>query len=226
MNLDRLLCIDFDELRSFTTAYSYVPRQFALSETVLGQVMAMNHDIPPGHKVNGLGSNPVVNGHRHLNGLSNGHVSASVPNGIGHHEDGNIRETRSLAPFMPIAICGMACRLPGGVHSPLDLWDFLLAKGDARGLVPETRYSIAGYHSRNKQPGTTVSEHGYFLDESVDIAGLDTSFFSMSRSEVERLDPQARILLEVARESLDDAGEVGWKGKDVGVYVGSYGNDW
>lgn len=187
--------------------------------------MTTNHDTPPSQKPNGVDSEPIVNGN--LNGLHN-HAHASVPltNGIGHRENEQIRDSRPIAPFVPMAICGMACRLPGGVYSPSDLWELLLAKGDARGLVPETRYSIDGYHSRNKQPGTTVSEHGYFLDESVDLAALDTSFFSMSRSEVERLDPQVRMLLEVARESLDDAGEVGWKGTDVGVYVGSYGNDW
>lgn len=37
----------------------------------------------------------------------------------------------------PIAICGMAIRLPGGLHTPQQFWDFLVAKGDARGRVPE-----------------------------------------------------------------------------------------
>ena len=37
----------------------------------------------------------------------------------------------------PIAICGMALRLPGGLHTPQQFWDFLVAKGDARGCVPE-----------------------------------------------------------------------------------------
>jgi acyl transferase domain-containing protein len=120
----------------------------------------------------------------------------------------------------------MACRLPGGLHSPQELWEFLLAKGDARTRVPETRYNISAYHSPTKKPGMTVSEYGYFLDESVDLAALDTSFFSMPRREVERLDPQQRLLLEVSREALEDAGEVNWKGENIGVYIGTYGQDW
>ncbi|KAI1110618.1 hypothetical protein F5Y14DRAFT_345509 [Nemania sp. NC0429] len=128
--------------------------------------------------------------------------------------------------FTPIAICGMACRLPGKISCPEDLWEFLLAKGDARGTVPETRYSNRGHYSRAKKPSATISEHGYFLDPSVNLGALDTSFYSITRGEAERMDPQQRILLEVARESLDDAGEVSWKGANVGVYVGSFGNDW
>ncbi|KAI0403553.1 hypothetical protein F4802DRAFT_598947 [Xylaria palmicola] len=128
--------------------------------------------------------------------------------------------------FAPIAICGMACRLPGNISCPDDLWEFLLAKGDARGTVPETRYSNRGHYARTKKPSATISEHGYFLDPSVDLGALDTSFYSITRGEAERMDPQQRILLEVARESVDDAGEVGWKGTNVGVYIGSFSNDW
>jgi acyl transferase domain-containing protein len=124
----------------------------------------------------------------------------------------------------------MACRLPGGVNSPHQLWDFLMAGGDARSKVPSSRYNISAYYSPtlNKKPGTTNTEYGYFLDESVDLGALDSTFFSMPRTEVAHLDPQQRIMLEVARESLDDAGETpaGWRGKNVGVYVGSYGSDW
>lgn len=140
--------------------------------------------------------------------------------------DGKVSGSSVNGSFTPIAICGMACRLPGGITTPQELWTFLLSGGDARGRVPETRYSLSGYHCETKKPGNTVTEYGYFLDPSVDLGALDTSFSSMPRAEVERLDPQQRILLEVARESLDDAGEVGWRSKNVGVYVGSYGNDW
>ncbi|KAI1826997.1 hypothetical protein F4861DRAFT_551811 [Xylaria intraflava] len=128
--------------------------------------------------------------------------------------------------FVPIAICGMACRLPGGVHSPEDLWDFLMSKGDARSIVPKSRYNVSGYHSNRQTPGSVISQYGYFLDEDCDLGALDTSVFPMARREIERMDPQQRLLLEVARESLDDSGEVGWRGKNIGVYVGSFGNDW
>ena len=158
-----------------------------------------------------------------------GHVNGRAANGNAletSHPPGTLINGKGDGDFSPVAICGMACRLPGGLHSPEELWDFLLAGGDARSRVPETRYNASAYYSPNKKPGTIVTEMGYFLDESVNLGALDASFFSMARTEIERLDPQQRLLLEVARESVDDAGEVDWKGQNIGVYVGTYGQDW
>lgn len=128
----------------------------------------------------------------------------------------------------PIAICGMACRLPGNLTTPQQLWEFLLAKGDARSRVPASRYNIDGFldEDRTGNPGGIKTAHGYFLDESEDLASFDTSFFSLSRNELERVDPHQRQMLEVAREAIDDAGEVGWRGQNIGCYVGSFGEDW
>ncbi|KAK1908538.1 hypothetical protein P3342_009388 [Pyrenophora teres f. teres] len=149
----------------------------------------------------------------------NGHT-----NGVnGAHSNGHMNGQR---PFSPVAICGMACRLPGGIHSPSELWAFLHAGRDARGPVPCSRYNVQAFHAPDKKPGAVIAEQGYFLDATQDLAALDTSFFSMPRGEVEALDPQQRLLLEVAREALDDGGETGWQGSNTGVYVGSYGQDW
>lgn len=102
-----------------------------------------------------------------------------------------------LVPLEPIAICGMSVRLPGGLHTPQQLWDLLVAKGDARGKVPKSRYDASAYYSDTQKPGSIKTEYGYFLDESIDIASVDTSFFSMGKLEVERMDPQQRQMLEV-----------------------------
>ena len=172
-------------------------------------------------QANGANGTNSVNGHSNATNGVNGHS-----NGTNGRANGS-RVNPSKGPaFEPIAICGMACRLPGGVSSPKALWDFLMEGRDARTRVPKTRFNINGYYSPVKRPGTTNTEFGYFLDESVDLAGLDTSFFSMTRTEVEWLDPQQRLMLEVARESLDDAGEVGWKGSNIGVYMGNFTQDW
>lgn len=154
-------------------------------------------------------------------------TSSALANGHEKLRDG-IDNGRHRSSFKcpPVAICGMACRLPGKIHKPEDLWDFIMSKSDARSIVPPTRYNVAGYNSTHQKSGSVASQYGYFLDESVDLAGLDTSFFSFGGKELEKLDPQQRLLLEVTRECLEDAGEVGWKGKNVGVYVGSFGNDW
>ncbi|KAE8140176.1 hypothetical protein BDV38DRAFT_280173 [Aspergillus pseudotamarii] len=131
-----------------------------------------------------------------------------------------------IAHQVPIAICGMSTRLPGGLNSPQELWKFLLAKGDARGPVPKSRYNLSAHYSDKSKPSTVITEHGYFLDDSIDISTIDTSGFNMKKSEVERTDPQQRQMLEVARECLEDAGETNWKGRPIGCYMGSFGEDW
>lgn len=197
----------------------------------------MNGNRNPARPSNGTLNNGHSNGHHdygitmngngaHSNGINGGGFTNGAANGNAINQNGNTEHATSEGSFSPIAICGMACRLPGGVNSPEKLWNFLIEGGDARSRVPETRFNISAYYSKVKKPGTAATEYGYFLDESVDLAGLDTSFFSMPRNEVARLDPQQRILLEVARESIEDAGEVGWRGTNVGVFVGTFSQDW
>ncbi|KAL8969458.1 MAG: hypothetical protein Q9183_001983 [Haloplaca sp. 2 TL-2023] len=118
----------------------------------------------------------------------------------------------------------MAFRLPGGLSTSQQLWDFLNDKCDARGQVPKSRYNVSAFHDPQAKPGSVICDQGYFLDD--DIACLDTSFFSMARMEVERVDPQQRLMLEVARECLEDAGVAKWKAKNIGCYMGSLFEDW
>ncbi|KAI1459633.1 hypothetical protein F4805DRAFT_48404 [Annulohypoxylon moriforme] len=135
--------------------------------------------------------------------------------------------------LVPIAICGMAMRLPGGINTGQQLWDFLLSKRDARDAVPASRYNANGFFSTftdgepddKREVGNTGLNYGYMLND-VDLAHFDASFFSMSRSELEWLDPQQRLLLELTRECLENAGELGWRGRDIGCYIGAWGDDW
>lgn len=146
----------------------------------------------------------------------NGHPEASSTEGRVNGRSPIQNGTNGLSRAMgekdsPIAICGMALRLPGGLATPQDFWEFLLAKGDARGRVPKSRYKVSAYYSETGKAGSVISQYGYFLDDSVKIGSLDTSRFSMSRAELESSDPQQRLMLEVVREALDDAGEVPFK---------------
>lgn len=120
----------------------------------------------------------------------------------------------------------MALRLPGGISTPNQFWDFLVKKQDARGLVPKSGYNSSSFYSKSRKPGHVAIQYGYFLDESVDIGALDTSFFRMPKIEVERADPQQRLLLELTRECLESAGEINYRGKTIGTFVGSFGEDW
>lgn len=126
----------------------------------------------------------------------------------------------------PIAICGMACRLPGGLEDPKEFWKFLLDKKEALCRVPADRFNVEAFHSIVKgNPGTTIMDKGYFL-QGIDLKQFDSSFYSMSRREIERMDPQHRMLLEVSRECFESAGETQWRGTNTGCYVGTFGQDW
>lgn len=142
----------------------------------------------------------------------------------GHSINGEVVNVFECHGQPPIAICGMALRLPAGLKTPQQLWEFLLAGGDARGRVPSSRYNVAAFHDPTGKHGTVITEYGYFLNE--DIGALDTSFFSMPRMEVERTDPQQRLMLQTARECFEDAGEIAWRGKRIGCFMGSLGEDW
>ena len=81
----------------------------------------------------------------------------------------------------PLAIVGMAMRLPGGIDTSEALWDLLVEKRDARCRVPNDRYNIDAFYSKSKKPGTVNMQHGYFLKD-LDLSHLDASFFSMNRA--------------------------------------------
>ncbi|GBF65175.1 highly reducing polyketide synthase [Trichophyton mentagrophytes] len=123
----------------------------------------------------------------------------------------------------PVAIVGMALRVPGGVKSPDELWSFLLEKKSGVCEVPGNRYKIDSFYSENKTH-TVKTRHGYFLSE--DPACFDASFFAINGDEAGQMDPQQRKLMEVFWECLESAGETDWKGKNIGCYVGVYGEDW
>jgi len=82
----------------------------------------------------------------HANG-----ASASASNrDIDADSRGNVPE--------PIAICGMALRLPGGIMTPQQFWDFLIEKKDARGRVPASRFNIDSYYSEKEGKGRLKTE--------------------------------------------------------------------
>ncbi|KAL9010176.1 MAG: hypothetical protein Q9173_004864 [Seirophora scorigena] len=147
--------------------------------------------------------------------------------GVGRHVDfdlADMADEHGESP-PPVAIVGMGMRLPGGVSDESAFWELLVNKKNGQSLVPDDRYNIEAFYDPDGGPGTVKSKYGYFLDQ-VNLQHLDTSFFSMNRSEVERLDPQQRLLLEVVWECMENGGQLGWRGKKIGCYVGVFGEDW
>ncbi|KAK1141874.1 Mycolipanoate synthase [Aspergillus melleus] len=128
-------------------------------------------------------------------------------------------------PSVPIAICGMGMRLPGGIRNDRDLYNFLINKGDARSVIGQDRFNVDAYYSPHGKHGTISTKHGYLIND-VDFSKFDLSMFSFTPAEIEQVDPNHRLVLEVVREAFESAGETNWRGKNIGTYVGMFSEDW
>ncbi|WUH89158.1 polyketide synthase [Streptomyces sp. NBC_00433] len=126
----------------------------------------------------------------------------------------------------PLAVVGMALRLPGGLDSPDAYWDFLRGDGTAYRPIPEDRPGLrAVYDPVPGKPGRSYVDQAGFLD---DIAHFDADFFGISQREAKLLDPQQRMLLETAWEALERAGVPVRRADrlNVGVYLGMMASEY
>ena len=169
--------------------------------------------------------------HQFTNGTSSGHdqdqtcLSGRHYGRNGDSKPGTISsDLEATSNLDLIAICGLGIRLPGGIRDAESFWDLLVNGKDAQGPIRSDRYNADGFNNALGKKGAIKTERGYFLDD--DLTSLDTSFFSMSKDELERSDPQQRQLLEVTKECLESAGEINYRGKLIGCYVGTFGEDW
>jgi phthiocerol/phenolphthiocerol synthesis type-I polyketide synthase B len=126
----------------------------------------------------------------------------------------------------PIAVIGLGCRFPGGVHSPEEFWQFLSEGRSAVSEIPLDRW--ASFDDGSTEIAETLARTTRWGTFLADIDAFDAEFFDISAREAVKMDPQQRMLLEVAWEALEHAGipPSSLRRSQTGVFAGACYSDY
>ncbi|NYI04014.1 type I polyketide synthase [Allostreptomyces psammosilenae] len=126
----------------------------------------------------------------------------------------------------PLAVVGIGCRLPGGVRGVEQFWDLLTEGRSGIVEVPADRWDVDEFYDPDPEAaGRTYTRHGGFVDG---IREFDPGLFGIPPREAVSIDPQHRMVLEVAWEALEHAGVApdSLRGSATGVFMGMGGSDY
>nr|AKG25414.1 putative polyketide synthase [Hematodinium sp. SG-2015] len=127
-----------------------------------------------------------------------------------------------------IAIIGMACRFPSDYDTPSAFWDGLMTKTNSVGEIPFSRWNVDDFYDKNTDKNSKLKSyvrHGAFLSN---LEMFDASFFGILNIEATSMDPQQRLMLEVATEAFHNAGysKDSLQSSRTGVFVGQWSAEW
>jgi acyl transferase domain-containing protein/SAM-dependent methyltransferase len=126
----------------------------------------------------------------------------------------------------PIAVIGVGCRFPGGANDPESFWSLLRDGVDAIQTVPPDRWNLDEFFDADPSvPGKMATRSGGFIHG---IDQFDHQFFGITPREAASLDPQQRLVLEVAWQALENASQTpdGLMAQPVGIFIGAAAPDY
>ncbi|MFF1300164.1 MULTISPECIES: type I polyketide synthase [unclassified Streptomyces] len=130
-----------------------------------------------------------------------------------------VSELEARSRTEPIAVVSSGCRLPGGIENPEEYWQLLANGRDAVRPLRGERWTDIDFTGLDDPGFARLTQYAGQID---DVDGFDAAFFGIGDAEAELLDPQQRVLLEIAWEAVERAG---WPARQLaesatGVFVG------
>src|ERR1700757_371139 len=152
--------------------------------------------------------------------------SGAIDYGVHRSTSANSSPPMGSSPVTPVAVIGMGCRLPGGIHPPELLWEALLRGDDLITEIPADRWDVDEYYDPEPGvPGRSVCKWGAFLD---DVGDFDPEFFGITDKDAIAMDPQHRLLLAASWEAMEHGGfsRETMANSRTGVFVGLMHGDY